>query len=162
MESPWDLGQYHLELLSPFHLPAFTKGTKEGVYESVENTAYVAAIFGIVTWSLAAISGGGASMPMWFGMGYPGWREVYSAKYALKKDLFQGAMRLGRSHAVRSAALLAAEAYMLHELYGGMTKNMSMESVDGVPGAMSHPFEGSSDGDIYYPGKSLVDWISGW
>ncbi len=67
------------------------------------------------------------------------------------------------AHRARSvgptAAVLAAEVYMGHELYGGMTKNLEMESVEHVPGAMTHPFEGGSD-DVYYPGKSLVDWVA--
>jgi hypothetical protein len=58
-------------------------------------------------------------------------------------------------------ALLAAEAYMSHELYSGMTKNLGMEPVPHVPGAMTHPFEGGSD-SVYYPGKSFVDWVLSW
>jgi hypothetical protein len=82
-----------------------------------------------------------------------GWRQMAAMKAHEMQTI------ASRSRAIApSAALVAAEVYMAHELYGGMTKNLEMESVEHVPGAMTHPFEGGSD-DLYYPGKSLVDWV---
>ena len=85
-----------------------------------------------------------------------GWRQMAAMKAHEMQTI------ASRSRAIApSVALVATEAYMAHELYGGMTKNLEMESVEHVPGAMTHPFEGGSD-DVYYPGKSLVDWLTSW
>jgi hypothetical protein len=83
-----------------------------------------------------------------------GWRQMAAMKAHEMQTVASRSRALGPT-----AALLTAEAYMAHELYGGMTKNLEMESVEHVPGAMTHPFEGGSD-DVYYPGKSLVDWVA--
>ena len=74
-------------------------------------------------------------------------------------NLYQGGKFAARAAPV--VGLVATEAVLAHELYGGMTKNMAMESIDSVPGAVTHPFEGGSS-EVYYPGKSIVDWVMSW
>jgi hypothetical protein len=60
-----------------------------------------------------------------------------------------------------NTVMLLAEVYIGHELYKTMTGNLSMQSAPDLGrGVMTHPFEGG-DGPIYYPGKGLVDWVSG-
>jgi hypothetical protein len=74
------------------------------------------------------------------------------------KVVLQGAAR-----AAPAASLIATEAYMTHELYGGMTKNLGMSEVGHTgSGAYTNPFEGGSNDEVYYPGKSLVDWVMSW
>lgn len=140
VEDPLDWAQYHLELFSPFHLPAFTEGTDEGLYESLENTAYLGAVFGSVAFILAAISGGGASMPMWFGMGYPGMAEVASVKYGVKKAMAQAALRTVVSPAAWIVASTVAHAYVsseIEEMHPGVGAQTSLAGQYAVTGQMS-------------------------
>jgi hypothetical protein len=87
------------------------------------------------------------------------WR-IYTAVFGWAKSAFTRALYRGvTSPGFSLAALVAVEAYMVSELGKTMTGNIGIQTVPGVPGAVTHPFEGGSD-EIYYPGKGLVDWIS--
>jgi len=151
IEDPWDVIEYNLELFNPLHLPAFTDGTEEGMYESIENTAYLAVIFGSTAWILAAISGAGASMPYWFGMGYPGLREIFSIKYAAKKDLARLVFQAARHPATWIFASTAAHAYTSSEIErmqpgGGAQMSLAGQySVTGQMSGGSMPTVGSLD-----------------
>ena len=44
-----------------------------------------------------------------------------------------------------------------------LTENLGMSEVGHTGSqAYTHPFEGGSNDEIYYPGKSLVDWVLSW
>ena len=61
--------------------------TAEDRAEKAEHAAFAGTIFGGASLGVWALSGGGASMPMWFGTLRPGIRETWAVKQHVWKTV---------------------------------------------------------------------------
>lgn len=83
---------YYSQVLNPFGYIVFVTEDDPDYVEKAEHLAVGTAIFGLPLLGAAALSGGGASMPMYFGMGMPSVKSRALSVIGFKKQVYQGAL----------------------------------------------------------------------
>ena len=93
-------------------------------------------------------------------------RYGVGARYGLRQMM---ALKVNNWHQAGRFALGAAPYVVVgagvyvtaQEVNRVITGNLGMSEVGHTgSGAYTHPFEGGSNDEIYYPGKSFVDWVA--
>ena len=94
VQTNWDAVRYIIQGINPIGYLDFDKySTSEGRKEKAEHLAIGSTIWGSSAFGVWALSGGGASMPMWFGAMRPGIRETWAVKQHVWKTIGQQAVR---------------------------------------------------------------------
>ncbi len=130
LETKEEIPGYFGEVFNPFGYYSFVTDPNRDYSEKGEHFLVASTVISAPLFLGAAFSGGGASMPMWFGMGLPAWRHRAMGAIAFKRDLVHGAMRgafQGLKGAVQrypglfAAAAVGFGAYLANEFYADVT-----------------------------------------
>ena len=130
LESKSQIPGYFGEVFNPFGYYTFAVDPNRDYYEKGEHMLVAMTIVSTPLMMGAALSGGGATMPMWFGMGTPAWYHRAMSAAAFKKQLVHGAMRHAfqglkvatqRFPGLLAAAAVGYGAYLANEFYADVT-----------------------------------------
>lgn len=86
---------------------------------------------------------------------------IQAPQYAMSFWKLHESLNPARNLVIRHGGAPALIAAAQFELSKTKISNVSMDPIPGVAGAYSNPMGGSSDNEIYYPGKGILEWIFG-
>jgi hypothetical protein len=130
LQSKSEIPGYFGEVFNPFGYYSFVVDPDRDYVEKGEHFLVASTVISAPLMFGAAISGGGASMPMWFGMGVPAFYHRAMSAVAFKRDLVHGAMRhafqgmkgaVQRFPGVFAATAVGFGAYLANEFYADVT-----------------------------------------
>lgn len=140
LEGPSEIPGYFGDVFNPFGYYTFVVDPDRDIVEKGEHFLVASTVISAPLMFGAAISGGGASMPMWFGMGLPAMRHRAMAAAAFKRELVHGAMRhafqglkgaVQRFPGVFAAGLAAGVGYYGSEVYGWLSGTEGIGDMSG-------------------------------